>query len=52
MFLLFGDEADPEQGRGQKYFVYGAIFAPTEKLPALHSEIEKLRMAAGLANTD
>lgn len=52
MFLMFGDEADPEQGRGQKYFVYGAIFVPIDKLPALHAEIERLRSASGLTNTD
>lgn len=50
--MMFGDEADPEQGRGQKYFVYGAVFVPTEKLPALHTEIENIRKAASLANTD
>jgi hypothetical protein len=26
MYLMFGDEADAEQGRGQKFFVYGAVF--------------------------
>lgn len=50
--MMFGDEADPEQGRGQKYFVYGAVFVPTEKLRALHTEIENIRKAASLANTD
>jgi hypothetical protein len=24
MYLMFGDEADAEQGRGQKFFVCGA----------------------------
>jgi hypothetical protein len=52
MFFLFGDEADREQGRGQKFFVYGAVFVPAEKMPALHSEMENARKVAGLADTD
>jgi hypothetical protein len=52
MYFMFGDEADREQGRGQKFFVYGAIFAPSNNMPALHTQMEKARKAAGLANTD
>jgi hypothetical protein len=52
MFMMFGDEADREQGRGQMFFVYGAIFAPTDNMKALHDEVEKARRAAGLADTD
>jgi hypothetical protein len=43
MFLIFGDEADREQGRGQKFFVYGAVFAPTNSLAALHAQSKKLK---------
>jgi|SRR5581483_3267035 len=50
MFLLFGDEADRE--RTKKFFVYGAIFAPTNSLQQLHAAIEKVRKDAGLKNTD
>ena len=52
MYLMFGDEADKDQSAGKKYFVYGAIFAPTNSLAALHAEIEKARVAAGYAATD
>ncbi len=52
MFLMFGDEADAEQSRGQKFFVYGAIFIPTNSVAALHAEVEKARKAAGFADTD
>jgi hypothetical protein len=31
MYLMLGDEADAEQSRGQKFFVYGAIFVPQGK---------------------
>lgn len=52
MFFMFGDEADQEQGRGQKFFLYGAIFAPSDNMPKLHAEIEKVRKEAGLEDTD
>jgi hypothetical protein len=52
MHFMFGDEADREQGRGQKFFVYGAIFISADKISALHVEVEKARKAAGLDNTD
>jgi hypothetical protein len=49
---MFGDEADREQGKGKKFFVYSAIFIDTNRIPALHDQIEKLRNEAGLAATD
>src|SRR5262245_65547225 len=52
MFLMFGDEADREQGKGKRFFVYGAIFIDTDRIPALHDEIEKARQKAGFAATD
>lgn len=52
MYLMFGDEADQDAVKGKKFFVYGAIFVPTNSLYALHSEIERLRVAAGLVGTD
>ena len=52
MFLLFGDEADSDRGRGQKFFVYGAIFVPSDTLQGLHAAIEKARTGACLKNTD
>jgi len=50
--LMFGDEADREQGKGKRFFVYGAIFIDTDRIPALHDEIEKARQKAGFAATD
>ena len=26
LYLMYGDEADAEEGRGQKFFLYGGIF--------------------------
>lgn len=52
MFIMFGDEADAEQAQGKKFFVYGAVFVPTNTISALHNEIESVRRAAGLADTD
>jgi hypothetical protein len=52
MYLMFGDEADAEQSRGQKFFVYGAIFIPTNSVAALHAEVEKVRRVAGFGDTD
>ena len=52
MYLMFGDEADKEQTAGKKFFVYGAVFVPTNSMASLHAEIEKARKEAALANTD
>jgi hypothetical protein len=52
MYFMFGDEADADQGRGQKFFVYGAIFVPATNMPPLHAQVESARIASGLANTD
>jgi hypothetical protein len=52
MFLMFGDEADAEQGRGQKFFVYGAIFVASNSAKQLHSEIDLLRDDYGFRPSD
>jgi hypothetical protein len=52
MYFMFGDEADVDQGRGQKFFVYGAIFVPADNMPPLHTQVERARIGAGLSNTD
>jgi hypothetical protein len=52
MYLMFGDEADRQAVQGKKFFVYGAIFAPTNSLVALHNAIEQLRIKNNMANTD
>jgi hypothetical protein len=52
MYLMLGDEADFEQGRGQKFFVYGAIFIPPEGIKPLSDGIEAKRVAAKFEGTD
>lgn len=52
MYLMFGDEADKDAAKEKKFFVYGGIFVPTNSIPPLHSEVERLRVAAGMAATD
>jgi hypothetical protein len=52
MFLMFGDEADAEQGRGQKFFVYGAIFVKADAAKELHAAIRDLRDRNGFAATE
>jgi hypothetical protein len=32
MYVMLGDEADAEQGKGKKFFVYGAITFLTRTL--------------------
>jgi hypothetical protein len=52
MYLMFGDEADKDAAKDKKFFVYGAIFVPTNSIAALHAEVERLRAVAGMAGTD
>lgn len=52
MYFMFGDEADKDQTAGKKFFVYGAIWCPSNSMPALHAGIEKARSAAGYASTN
>ena len=52
MYLMFGDEADAEQGRGQKFFVYGAVFVDAENVEPLHDGIQDIRDKFGYGHTD
>jgi hypothetical protein len=52
MFLMFGDEAYADQGRGQKFFVYGAVFIEADHVQALHDEIQDIRDNFGYGHTD
>jgi len=52
MYLMLGDEADAEQSRGQKFFVYGAIFVPQESIKPLSDGVEGIRTAAKFEPTD
>jgi hypothetical protein len=52
MYLMLGDEADFEQGRGQKFFIYGAIFVPPESIKPLSDAVEAARVAAKFEAAD
>src|SRR5262245_24921154 len=52
MYLMLGDEADAEQSRGQKFFVYGAIFVPHERIKPISDSVEAARKAAKFEPTD
>jgi hypothetical protein len=52
MYLMVGDEADAEQSRGQKFFVYGAIFVSHDSSKPLSDGVEAIRLAAKFEPTD
>jgi hypothetical protein len=52
MYLMFGDEADADQGRGQKFFIYGGVFIDTSETEELHHAIQRRRKKFGYAATD
>jgi hypothetical protein len=52
MYLMFADEADAERGRGQKFFVYGAVFIDTKRVGQLHYGIQEIRDKFGYRATD
>ncbi len=52
MYLMFGDEADAERGRGQKFFVCGAVFVDAEQVEQLHDDVQKIRDKFGYGNSD
>lgn len=52
MYLLLGDEADHEQGRRAKFFVYGGLFIDVGRIQALHAAIETIRADLLFGPTD
>jgi hypothetical protein len=52
MFVMLGDEADAEQGRGQSFFVYGAVFIQADNIEALNDGVEAARVAAKFNPSD
>lgn len=52
MFLMLGDEADAEQGKGQRFFVYGAVFIQADNIKALSDAVEAIRKETGFKPTD
>lgn len=51
-YLLFADEANPEQTDPAKFFIYGGVFVPIERTERIHCAIENLRAAYGFESLD
>jgi hypothetical protein len=47
MYILFTDETNMPQDPGAKFFVYGGLFFPVERLVDLHEGIERIRRESG-----
>jgi hypothetical protein len=47
-YVLFADEANPEQTDPNKFFIYGGLIVPTSQMQSIHSAIENLRGEAGM----
>ena len=47
MYLLLTDETNQQASSESKFFIYGGLFFPIEKLNTFDIEIEKIRNAAG-----
>jgi hypothetical protein len=52
MYLMYGDEADAERGRGQKFFVCGAVFIKAQQVAQLHEDIQKIRHKFDYGDTE
>ena len=52
MYILLTDETNKEPSKDGKFFVYGGLFFPIEKLSILHNEIEQIRISAGYKSGD
>lgn len=52
MYLMYADESDREQNRGQKFFVYGAIFIDAARAWAIHEAVDGVRVAHGFNRED
>lgn len=50
MYLMYGDQAYDQEGRGQKFFLYGGMFIDHSKAGIVHSRIEELRRKAGFGS--
>jgi len=50
MYILYTDETNLERSKEAKFFIYGGIFFPIERLPELDKEIKKIREEAGYQN--
>lgn len=51
-YILFADEANPEQTDPNKFFIYGGVVFPVVAMAAIHEEIEILRFEFGMSPKD
>jgi hypothetical protein len=51
-FILFADEANPEQTDPNKFFIYGGVIIPVSAIASIHQEVEAVRVALGLTVQD
>lgn len=52
MYVLLTDETNLEASESVRFFTYGGLIVPMEKIPALHARIEEIRKAAGYGPSD
>lgn len=52
MHILFTDETNLPNDPGAKFFAYGGLIVPVEKLPELHNGVEQIRQEAGYNEDD
>lgn len=52
MYVLLTDETNLEASDAVRFFTYGGLIVPMEKIPTLHARIEEIRKAAGYGPGD
>ncbi len=51
-YLLYSDETNKEQSKTSKFFIYGVIFMPLERLFELHTMVNQVRKEYGFKRKD
>ncbi|OIQ50988.1 hypothetical protein BerOc1_02933 [Pseudodesulfovibrio hydrargyri] len=52
MYLMFGDEADPEYTKNARFFLYGGVYIPSRRANRLDAAIRSIRRNYGFNTTD
>jgi len=52
MYFLFTDETNKEPSGKAKFFIYGGVFVPTERMKELHDLVEGIRRKTGYKPED
>ena len=52
MYLMYADEADPDDNPRARHFIYGAVFISSDKAEELHDEICRIRTRFGYTSKD